>query len=502
MTSPKNTTRVIELPPEIITILAQVNDISVRTTGIPAYITGGFVRDHLLGIGDYHDIDVSVPDADAVFKLANLKFVPSGESKTEFGVQSVFVPLGSGVTGRLDIVQLRSEAYRADSRKPTIKPTTDIIFDLSRRDFTRNAIAWKLVSFNNASVTVEEIDPFNGIGDLLYYKVIKAVGDPNERFFEDPLRIMRAVRFATKLDNVVIDINTQKSITSNVNRLQDGGPVSRERIVDELTKILVLPNAGKGVKMLFDLGILQFLIPEFAEAGNIRHDNRGGHHGETIIEHTAEAVSRIAPEPTLRIAALLHDVGKTSVYSSVDGKKHFFVKDPETGRTVGHESVSAEVAARRLKELKFPSSIVREVTTLVKFHMRLHMVSKDSDESKRKSMAKVYISLRRDANLIDKLIKLGEADSGQSYAYFSELLNEYSHVKLVNGLDILAIEPGLDTTNPKVLERALRETQVQQLSRGWTFPKLVGVMKNNINNAKKPSDDARKSTVIEAKVEQ
>ena len=474
--------RVVQLPPEIVAVLKEINEVSLRATGTPAYISGGFVRDYLLGISDYHDIDVGVPDAEAVFNLATLKFMPSGESKADFGVQSVFVAIGSGAPGRVDIVQLRLEAYRDDSRKPTIKPTTDISVDLSRRDFTCNAIAWVIVSFGHDSITVEEIDPYDGFGDI-QRKVLKMVGNPRDRIYEDPLRIMRGVRFATKL-GFEIDQPTWDAMVAESYRLADGptAPVSRERVVDELSRTLVLPQRGRAVRLYFKPNtagtfILEAVAPPFKGVNSIFHDSRPPHHAESIGEHLAETVERADPDLIDVLAALFHDIGKiTQLVIREDGRHTFY----------HHEDVSAEIVSWWFPANKFPNDVSRIVRSLVAYHMRLHLVSKESDESKRKAMAKIFVTFHGDLDFLRRLIRLGEADSGMSYDYFRGLINEYSHVKLVSGNELLEVDPELLTTreNRQAIGRALWHIQKRQLAENLTYPKLDGVIKSNINDSK------------------
>lgn len=479
----------IELPPEVVKILQLINKTS------PAYLAGGFVRDYLLGIKDFHDIDVCVEDAEKVFSESGLDFKPTG---TEFGVMSVFAG-----DYRVDVVQLRSEMYRDDSRKPMVKTTTDVFLDLSRRDLTVNAIAVKLGNFFESAIGGSLIDPFHGSRDLAK-GILRMVGNPDERIFEDPLRILRVVRFATKF-GFAIEERTAASIQKNVFRLVAGGPVSRERVCDEFTRTLTLPKAAEGVRLYYDLGILQFLEPAFAEAGTVRHDNRGAHHGETVMEHSIEVITRIIDIYTktheqinqrtlliLVLAALLHDIGKPAKYAVNDGKTQF----------IDHEGPSAEIAKKFLgrtnedeetetnQGLMYSNDIVAAVVTLIKFHMRLHKLSKEGVHAKRRNTARVYLDLHEDDELMEMLIILGEADANQPYAEFWRIFGEYAaSPKYVNGLDVIEADSALLGT--PAIHYVLETIREQQLYQHLDESKTRLLIKSKIHEAKERGLDRK-----------
>lgn len=246
------------------------------------YIVGGFVRDLYTGKReDKDDVDVAVHGKH--LKELTTAFEKSGytinEDGLKFGVITVFIPIKNNDFEKLDIAQFRNEKYDTKSRKPIVQEADNIEDDLSRRDFTLGAIAYNVK-------TGKILDPFNGIKDI-HNKIIRAVGNPDDRFKEDPLRILRGLRHAVKF-GYTIEPKTFEAMKRNAYRLSI---VSGERIRDELFKGLNY-NSKEFFILLEKSGVLKELIKEFETANEIKHDSRHGHYNETLIEHIIDVLSK------------------------------------------------------------------------------------------------------------------------------------------------------------------------------------------------------------------
>jgi tRNA nucleotidyltransferase (CCA-adding enzyme) len=241
-----------------------------------AYLVGGYIRDFLVGIENNDaDIDIAVNGKyiDSIKDAFEKKKYTINTDGLKFGVITVYLKNGSNV----DIAEFRNESYDSSSRKPKVKPSDNIYDDIKRRDFTITAMAYNLS-------TKELIDNFNGREDIKK-KIIKAVGNPDERFDEDPLRILRGIRLATKLGFNIED-RTLKSMGKNAYKLEK---VSGERIRDELIKGLEA-NSKRFFELLEKSGVLYTLIEELEGAKELKHDNRHGHYGENLIEHIIDVL--------------------------------------------------------------------------------------------------------------------------------------------------------------------------------------------------------------------
>jgi poly(A) polymerase len=246
----------------------------------------------------------------------------------------------------LEITTYRSDQYAADSRKPAVTFGDTLEGDLLRRDFTINAMA-------RDPLTGDIMDPYGGRQDL-ERQLIRAVGDdPERRFDEDPLRMLRAARFAAQLD-FSIEPATAHAITAQAATLQK---ISKERIRDEFTKLLVTPNPSLGLRLLVDLGLMPYVVAEVLELQGV---SQRPAHSKDVYHHVLRVVEQIPARPTTRWAALLHDIAKPRTRSVEDGKVHFF----------GHEDVGAVMARDILRRLKFDKPFGEHVSHLVKLHMR------------------------------------------------------------------------------------------------------------------------------------
>ncbi|MBD1259170.1 HD domain-containing protein [Maribacter polysiphoniae] len=299
-----------------------------------SYVIGGFVRDYLLERGNPKDIDV-VAVGSGIELAKKVAHKLSGNPKI-----SVFKNFGTAMIKHgdleLEFVGARKESYDRNSRKPFVEDGT-LQEDQERRDFTINALAISL----NKSNFGELLDPFNGVIDL-EDKIIRTPLEPGITYSDDPLRMMRAIRFATQLD-FVIELKSLQAITENKERIQI---VSKERIVDELNKILACPKPSIGLSLLHKTGLLDYILPELTALEGIE-EIEGQRHKDNFW-HTLEVVDNIAKTTEnlwLRWAALLHDIGKAPT-------KKFHKKIGWTFHA--HEFIGSKMVYKLFKRLRMP----------------------------------------------------------------------------------------------------------------------------------------------------
>ena len=302
--------------------------------GVEAYVIGGFVRDHILQRGEPTDIDIV-----AVGSGIELAMKVSEKLPHQPKVQ-VFKNFGTAMLRaddmEIEFVGARKESYRQHSRKPIVEDGT-LEDDQNRRDFTINALALKL----NKDGFGDLLDPFNGYEDLKN-KIIRTPLDPDTTYSDDPLRMYRAIRFATQL-NFMIEAESLKAIKRNRDRIKI---ISKERIVDELNKILLSDKPSKGFALLFKTGLLKKILPELTALQGI--DEVEGQKHKDNFWHTLEVVDNISENTDnlwLRWAALLHDIGKAPT-------KKFHKKIGWTFH--GHEFVGAKMVFKLFKRLRLP----------------------------------------------------------------------------------------------------------------------------------------------------
>ena len=316
--------------------------------GVDAYVIGGFVRDLYLNRPS-KDIDVVV--------IGNgIAFAERVAAKLKVKV-SVFKSFGTAMLNyrdfEIEFVGARKESYRSDSRKPIVENGT-LEDDQRRRDFTINALAIAL----HPKQFGELIDPFGGIVDM-ENKLIRTPLDPVETFSDDPLRIMRAIRFATQLD-FTIDPIAIEAIKTNTERIKI---VSQERITDELNKIILSAEPSIGFKLLFDAGLLHIIFPQMVALQGVEIINGKGH--KDNFYHTLEVLDNICQTTDdlwLRWAAILHDIAKPPT-------KRF---EPGHGWTFhGHEDKGARMVPKIFAQLKLPlNEKMKFVQKMVQLHLR------------------------------------------------------------------------------------------------------------------------------------
>lgn len=331
-----------------LSIPREVNELFDRfdESGHQLYLVGGAVRDAILRkmVYDWDFTTDATPeqileilkDKDAFY---NNKFgtvgVPSEEYKPH------------------EITTFRSEEGYSDTRRPdNVTWGTSIEEDLQRRDFTINAVAAKRIE----NEEFELVDPFQGQEDLAK-KLIRTVGDPNERFSEDALRLMRAVRFAAEL-NFKIEENTLIAIKQNASLIHK---IAKERVRDELFKIIASQNAYHGMEMFRETGLMQEVLPEFEKTFGVEQKSPGRHHIYDVGTHSMMALKNVPSDDVVtRFATLIHDIGKPSTYNKEESGVITFYN---------HEIVGATIAKNIAERLRFSRKDAGKLIRLVRWHM-------------------------------------------------------------------------------------------------------------------------------------
>lgn len=352
------------LDPTHITLFQTVSDVA-QNLGQPVYVVGGYVRDYYLNRLrpdkepdiDFVTLGSGIALAEAVAKALKTKQV------------AVFKQFGTAQVGwkgmHLEFVGARKESYRVESRKPIVEDGT-LEDDQKRRDFTINALSWSLNKEDFGTL----LDPFGGIRDL-QNRVIRTPLDPDITFSDDPLRMLRAVRFASQL-GFDIDPVTFEGIKSMANRLDI---ISKERILDELNKIILSPIPSTGFALLFESGLLGTFFPEMVklhgvqEVENYRHKDNFWHTLQVL-----DNVAMVSDDLWLRWAAILHDIAKPNTQKFVDGIGWTFH---------GHDAVGANMTKRIFTRLGLPlDERMRFVQNLVRLHLRpIALVKEEVTES-------------------------------------------------------------------------------------------------------------------------
>jgi poly(A) polymerase len=318
------------------------------TLGLESYVVGGYVRDALLG-KIVNDIDVLVVGNGIEFAKA---------VAAEFGKNKlvVYEKFGTAMMNlqecKIEFVGARKESYAHDSRNPVVETGT-LYDDLSRRDFTVNALAASI----NTRTWGEVTDYFKGIDDLAL-EILRTPLDPRQTFDDDPLRIMRAIRFASKL-GFTIEQDTRNAIPVMAERLTI---ISQERITEEFTKIMASPRPSIGLRLLQDTGIMRIIFPEVADLAGV--DQRQDFHHKDVFLHTCTVVDNVAASSEnlyLRLAALLHDIAKPKTKKFIEG----------TGWTFhGHEELGARMVKHIFRRFKLPMDEIPYVEKLIRLHLR------------------------------------------------------------------------------------------------------------------------------------
>lgn len=346
-----------------------------QDAGKSLYLVGGPVRDALLGrpTSDYDFTTDARPD-----EVRTL--LETAKPENVYAIGEKFGTICATFEGQtVQVTTYRGEQYNPKSRKPEVTFGVSLNDDLARRDFTINAMAQDLR-------TGEIVDPFSGCEDLRL-GLIRAVGDPRARFREDPLRLLRAARFATTL-GFSIEPATRAAIEEQAAELQH---ISRERVAEEMNRILLAEQPSRGLRLLVELDLMRFIIPEALPMVGMKRTAERRH--KDVFSHVLQVVDRSPPKLELRWAALLHDIAKPATFSYRDGEVHFF----------GHEVLGAQWTRDILNRLHFDHHTVNAVTSLVAKHMRINTYSDWSDGAVRRFM-------REAGDQLEDLFALSRAD--------------------------------------------------------------------------------------------
>jgi poly(A) polymerase len=351
----------------------------LRAAGHSAYLVGGSVRDAFLDRGDPNDVDVATdarPEevAEIVSKWADAVWLQG----QRFGT------VGCAKRGEtFEITTFRADVYHPESRKPDVSFSGDVVTDLSRRDFTVNAMAIRL---DDPEIEDPFVDPFGGLADLASRRLRTPIS-PEVSFGDDPLRMLRAARFVATI-GFEPDPGMVAAIVDMRDRLQI---ISAERIRDELSKLLLADDPSPGLWLIARTRLSDEFVPEL-NAMQLEQDPI--HRHKDVLAHTIAVVAKTAPRLKVRLAALLHDVGKprTRGYSNNGVTFHH------------HEVVGARIAKERLLALRYPNDVVHDVTQLVYLHLRFHTYRMGWTDS----AVRRYV---RDAgHLLDELNELTRCD--------------------------------------------------------------------------------------------
>ena len=350
--------------------------------GHQLYLVGGIVRDLVLGRPlQGGDIDLTT-DA----RPERITELVAGWADAVWDQGARFGTIGLKKAGTIfEITTHRDEAYTPESRKPDVSFAQEVEADLSRRDFTVNAMALRVTGASDDAP--ELIDPFGGVADLAS-GVLRTPRSPEESFTDDPLRMLRAARFLAGYGLVPVD-DLVAAIRAHVGRLEI---VSAERVRDEVCKLLVVDDPSAGLWFLVDTGIADLVLPELPA---MRVEQDPIHRHKDVLAHTIAVVAKTRPGLLVRMAALLHDVGKPKTRSI----------GPRGVSFHHHEVVGARMARDRLRALRFPNEQVDDISQLVYLHLRFHGYGDDvwSDSAVRR-----YV---RDAGpLLDDLNELTRCD--------------------------------------------------------------------------------------------
>jgi len=407
------------IPARLQPVLDEVRPLAdvFAAAGHRLYLVGGIVRDLFVGrdIGPDHDIDLTT-DArpDEIRRLV----APLAEALWDQGAR--FGTIGARIGGRLiEITTHRAEAYTPDSRKPDVQFSDNIESDLSRRDFTVNAMALALPD-------PVLVDPFDGMIDL-HAKRLRTPLDPDVSFTDDPLRILRAARFISGF-GLEPDPGLVDAVGRLVGRLDI---VSAERIRDELDKLLVVDDPSPGLWFLVDSGIADVILPELSA---MRLEQDPIHRHKDVLAHTIAVVAKTRPDRIVRLAALLHDVGKPKTRSIGSAGVSFH----------HHEVVGARMARDRMQALRYSKDDIEAVTRLVFLHLRFHTYQMGWTDSAVRRFV-------RDAGpLLDELIELTRCDcttrNQRKAAMLARRMDELEAriAELRSQEELAAIRPDLD----------------------------------------------------------
>ena len=408
----------------------------LQKEGHVAYLAGGCVRDMLRGeIPKDYDIATS-----ALPEQITTIFSKTREVGVHFGVVIVIKE-----NQTFDVATFRNDGSYKDGRHPEEVTFSTPEEDTARRDFTINGIFFDPIS-------QKYIDFVNGRSDI-EKKVVRAIGDPDLRFQEDHLRLLRAVRFAARF-NYEIEEKTWKSIKLNASGISK---ISKERVRDELTKILLNENRVLGFDLLVDSGLMEHIIPEILQLKGCEQPPQFHPEGDVFV-HTRLMLSLLKDNPSIELvlSVLLHDIGKPATYS--------FDEAADRIRFNGHDKLGAEMSNQILRDLKFSNSIIEDVVQMVANHMTFKDVQKMRQFKLKRFMSRSTFSDEKELHRVDCLGSWGGLDN---YDFLNEKMIEFANepiipAPLLTGKDLIefgwAPGPNLGETLNSVQDLQLEGT--------------------------------------------
>lgn len=390
----------------------------LQQSGYLAYFAGGCVRD-LLRDQVPTDYDIAT---NALPEQVTSLFRKTRSVGAHFGVIIV-------ISGEFafEVATFRNDGSYGDGRRPESVEFTSPEEDVLRRDFTINGIFYDPIEGST-------IDYVNGQDDI-ESGTVRAIGDPESRFREDHLRLLRAVRFAARFD-YQIEENTWAAICSHAEEIKN---ISEERIRDELSKILTDPNRVRGFDLLVESGLMEAMIPEILDLKGCEQPPQFHPEGDVFV-HTRLMLTLLKDDPSLSLvlSVLLHDIGKPSTYS--------YDEESDRIRFNGHDKIGAEMASDILKRLKFPNKVIEEVTEMVANHMTFKDVQKMREAKLKRFMARPTFEDETELHRVDCLGSWGGLDN---YDFLNQKRTEFDNEPIIpppllTGNDLIEIgwEPG------------------------------------------------------------
>jgi tRNA nucleotidyltransferase (CCA-adding enzyme) len=372
----------------------------LMSNGYEAYVVGGCVRDSFLGRKpkDWDIATNATPEQVKQVCVGKLHSIDTGIKHGTITLMANYLMDESGVY-TAEVTTYRIDGKYSDNRRPdTILYTNSLKEDLSRRDFTINALA-----YNHKDGL---IDYFNGIEDL-NKGIIRCVGNPNERFTEDALRMLRAIRFSAQL-GFLMAVQTSVAVKRNAKLIEQ---ISKERITDEINKILWSSNPEK-INALYGLGLLNFILPELSNCFDCKQNNP--YHCYNVFEHIVKSVKAMENNLVLRLTMLFHDIAKPLCKSiDEDGRDHFYE----------HGVVGSKMASEILKRMRYDNYTIMRVRDLVLYH---DAEIADTRKSVRSWLNKVGEETFRD------LLKVREADiKAQNPEYYQKRHDKLERIKVI-----------------------------------------------------------------------
>ena len=381
------------------------------------YLVGGVVRDKVMGRPSADDIDI-VYEGDAL-ELAGFLYEHGAAdyrpvTYPRFGTAMVMM---NGRT--IELVSARKESYASESRKPDVEPAS-LYDDILRRDFTINTLLENLHSGETHDLTGL------GIADISA-RIIRTPQDPDITFYDDPLRMLRAIRFAVRY-KFAIEEKTYDAVVRNADRLDI---ISRERIRDEFVKIILIDKPSYGLKMLKESGLLKQFAPELLEMAGV---NQPGGHIWDVWDHALHVMDALLPSANLplRLAALFHDVGKPRAKThDSHGSIHFF----------GHEDMGSRIARSILDRLRFPRAETTRIAKLVVMHMRIGEYKSDWKES---AVRRLMHDAGRDTSDLLALAIADRRGSGPNASIEDLIELEHRMERILMNIPVYELESPLD----------------------------------------------------------